>query len=343
MRKLASIQKVINVENIQNADLIEKITVLGWNIVVKKNEFKKGDLVVYVEIDSLLPEIDDFEFLRKSNFIIRTIKLKGQVSQGICFPLSILENFISKDKIKQLKEGDEVTDIIGIKKYEAPIPLSMSGKAKGVFPTCIPKTDETRIQSIPDLLEKYKGTECFVTEKLDGSSMTVYLKDGEYGVCTRNLDMYKDASNIFWVTSEKEDLENKLRKLAKLLNVENISVQGELIGSGVQGNKYKLNGTFFFAFNLFDIDKYKYIDFNELYGLCKSLEIKTVPILNEKFVLNNTVEELVEMSKGYSLLNSHTKREGIVIRSLKERSDIDEIGRFSFKVINPEFLLKYNE
>ncbi|MFN8577798.1 MAG: RNA ligase (ATP) [Candidatus Sericytochromatia bacterium] len=343
MRNLATIQKIISIEPIENADSIEKVTVLGWNVVVKKNEFKLGELVVYIEIDSLLPELDIFEFLRNKKFIIKTVRLRGQISQGICFPLGILENFISSSEINNLKEGDEVTDIIGITKYEPPLPLNMGGNIKGLFPSFIPKTDETRAQVLPQIIERYTGTECFITEKVDGSSMTIYIKDGEFGVCSRNMEMTKDINNIFWATSEKLGLENKLKNLSKILNIEDISVQGELIGNGMQGNKYKINGNKFLAFNIFDINSYKYIDFKEFFESCEKSSIETVPLLDEKFILNHSISELVELSKGNSKLNSQVKREGIVIRSIKEITNVEKIGRFSFKSINPEFLLKYNE
>lgn len=343
MRKLASIQKILKTEPIINADSIEKATVLGWNIVIKKDEFKTGDSVIYVEIDSVLPEMELFEFLRNKKFVIKTVKLRGQVSQGICFPISVLEKFIPIEKINQLQEGDDVTAIIGIKKYEIPIPINMRGKIKGAFPGSVPKTDETRIQSIPQILETYKGTECFITEKVDGASMTIYFKNGEYGVCSRNLDMLKDDTNVFWLVSEKLNLENKIKDITNLLELKNIAIQGELIGTGMQGNKYKLKSNSFLAFNIFDIDNYKYVDFDIFVEVCEKVGIDIVPVLDKNFILNKNISELVELSKGYSVLNKDTRREGIVIRSLKEISNVEEIGRFSFKVINPDFLLKYNE
>src|SRR5436190_15098726 len=155
MRKLASTQTVNAAEPIPNADAIERIRVLGWWVVVKKGEFRPGDKVVYCEIDCLLPERPEFEFLRPSSFKpartdpdtgtalpagfrIKTIKLRGQVSQGICFPLSILPPGTPTD------EGADVTDALGVRKWEPPAPAGMGGRVKGGFPGFLPKTDETR-------------------------------------------------------------------------------------------------------------------------------------------------------------------------------------------------------
>ncbi|MDB5308575.1 MAG: ligase, partial [Gemmataceae bacterium] len=145
MRKLASIQVVNAVEPIPNADAIERVRVLGWWVVGKKGDFEKGDQVVYCEIDSLLPERPEFEFLRTSSFKpaqtdaagatiqptgfrIKTVKLRGQVSQGICFPLSVLPPGAPTG------EGEDVTDWLGVRKWEPPVPVGMGGKVKGGFP-----------------------------------------------------------------------------------------------------------------------------------------------------------------------------------------------------------------
>ena len=192
VRKLASIQKVIDIKPIEGADRIEVATILGWQLVVKKGEFKIGDYCVYCEIDSILPDKPQFEFLRKKKFRIKTMKMRGQISQGIAFPLSILgdetnigfhiNNIISNTDFEEMCLGQDITEELGITKYELPIPANMAGKVKGNFPSFIPKTSETRIQNIPYILEKYKGTHCYISEKLDGTSVTYYLKDDIFGV-----------------------------------------------------------------------------------------------------------------------------------------------------------------
>lgn len=329
MRKLASIQKISKLEPIPNADRIELATILGWKVVVKKGEFKEGDEVVYIEIDSILPDQPEFEFLRDYGFRIRTVKLRGQVSQGIAFPLSILPNDI------EISIGKDVTDILGIKKYEPPIPIQLSGKVKGPFPQFIPKTDEVRIQTIPEFLEKYGGKLFYISEKIDGTSATYYMNEDKFGVCSRNWDLEEEETNLFWILARELNLEERLRKLG-----ENIAIQGEALGPKIQNNLYELSTYRIFLFSIYDIDKQKYADYDKFIQYAQELSLETVPILDDHFSLQGTVDDLVEMATGKSILNPKLEREGIVIRSLKEARDPD-YDRISFKVLNPSFLLKY--
>jgi len=328
-RALAHIERIRSIEPIEGADKIEKSTILGWEVVIKKEEFKVGDLVVYIEIDSILPEREEFEFLRDRKFRIKTIRLRGQVSQGIAFPLTILPDGI------QIEEGLDVTEALNIHKYEPPIPAQLSGIVKGAFPSFIPKTDETRIQSVPDVLVRHKGKVFFISEKLDGTSATFYLRDGEFGVCSRNLELRETDKNTFWIIARRDDIESKLKACGR-----NVAVQGEVIGPGIQKNRYKLKQPSLFIFNVFYIDNYKYADFKEFTEFAKNYRFDAVPILNTEYVLDNTVDELVELSKGTSTLNAEIQREGIVMRTLIECQD-EELGRLSFKVVNPEYLLKF--
>jgi RNA ligase (TIGR02306 family) len=178
-RKLASIQKVLDIQPIPGAEAIECLTILGWKVVAKKGEFKIGDLVVYCEVDSILPEEDEFKFLEKVHYRIKTIKLRGQVSQGIAFPLSILDGRAELPHDPHA-EGDDVTELLEVTKYEPYVPAQLAGLAKGSFPEFLHKTDETRIQAVPGVLYRHQNKKFYVTEKIDGSSMTVYLNNLEY-------------------------------------------------------------------------------------------------------------------------------------------------------------------
>jgi hypothetical protein len=371
MRKLASIQTILALDPIVNADSIERATVLGWQLVVKKGEFKVGDLAVYCEIDSILPEKPEFEFLRERKFRIKTVKMRGQISQGICFPISILP------PNTEIVEGNDVTDILGIKKHE-PYEEEQRLQAQGgkisypewmphwlqyvlhrfplfrnyfrihsgnkTFPSCIPKTDETRVQVLQPLLDKYAGTKCYMTEKLDGSSITVYLINGKFGVCSRNMDLKKSPTNKYWKTVIDHNIESKFRSMA---GKENIALQGELIGEGIQGNKYKLTGTDIYFFNLVWIRHFEYGNLGELQHACFIMGEKMAPILDYEYILENSISNIVEQSKGKSTI-ADIQREGIVIRPLDETEDSDlhcqlVKNRVSFKCVNPEFLLKYGE
>jgi len=329
MRKLASIQRIKALEPIEGADAIERATVLGWQLVVKKNEFQVGELCIYCEIDSILPEKPEFEFLKSRGMRIRTIRLRGQISQGICFPLSFLPAGTP------IEEDADVTDILGVIKYEPPIPANLAGIMKGAFPAFIPKTDETRVQVLQNMLAKYAGTQCYLAEKLDGTSVTYYMKDGVFGVCSRNLDLEESEDNTLWKVARELDIEHKLKSLGK-----NIALQGEMIGEGIQSNKYQLRGQQPYFFNVFDIDAYKFLDFDDFQAFLKEFGWQSVPILDTNFILMEEIEALVSLSVAKSVLNPKLQREGIVIRPLKEIIN-PRYGRVSFKAINPEFLLKY--
>lgn len=353
MRKLASIQTVNSVEPIPNADAIEKIRVLGWWVVVKKGEHQPGDKIVYCEIDSLLPEKPEFEFLRASSFKpaqtdatgaeilpagfrIRTVKLRGQVSQGICFPLSILPPGTPTD------EGEDVTELLGVLKWEPPLPVGMGGKVKGQFPGFLPKTDETRVQVLEAALERHRGKTFYVTEKLDGTSFTAFVRQGEFGICSRNLWMDEsDQSNVLSRIATGLRLEEKLRAARERLGFD-LAIQAEVIGPGIQKNKYALKEVTLRVFSVLNVDAYRLLDHPAQLEVLAEMGLEPVPQL-ATVVLDHTVDQLVALSEGTSALNPQVQREGIVLRPLAEEHDEDIGGRLSFKAINPKFLLKYDE
>lgn len=331
MRKLASIQRIKALSAIPDADSIEKAVVLGWELVVKKGEFQVGDYCVYCEIDCLMPKTETFAFLASRGMRIRTARLRGQISQGICFGLDILPADF------EIVEGADCTEVLGITKYEPPIPASLAGVMKGNFPVFIPKTDETRVQVLQGLLDECKGVACYIAEKLDGSSATYYLRDGEFGVCSRNLEICEDEENTYWKVARELDIEAKLRSLGQ-----NIALQGELCGEGIQGNKLKLRGQTVFFFNVFYIDSFKHANYADMLALLNSLNLPVVPILNDNFELINDINALVSLATMRSTKLATAWAEGIVIRPRREITE-GRIKFFSFKVINPEFLIKYNE
>lgn len=342
MRTLATIQEITELHDIPDADVIVCAKVLGWHVVVKKGEFQVGDKCVYIEIDSVLPEDNPhFAFLHEhgKKGRVRTARLRGQVSQGICFPLTILPGWGNDTRSHDdIEIGYDVTELLGITKFEPPIPACIAGDVKGVFPSCVPKTDETRVQVLQDVLDRHADEDFVYTEKLDGTSCTMLVRDGEFGVCMRNYELKDTENNTLWQMARKYDVESKLRAVGK-----NIALQGEVIGDGIQSNKYKLpkNERRYYVFNIFDIDSYRFLDTKEVVEFCKDNDLLMVPVLGF-MPLSNDIDLLVDMAKGFSALNPQTRREGIVLRPVNEKQDPD-LGRLSIKAINPDFLLKYND
>lgn len=366
MRTLASIQRVVSVEPIPEADAIEKIKVLGWELVAKKGDFKPDDLCVYVEVDSVLPDKPAFEFMRARKFRVKTIRLRGQISQGLTFPISILEGVsyvdntnpeepVLKPVMESITEGMDLSETLGIVKYEAPEEGDNSpgtrSKTKGNFPSWISKTDETRIQAAPGVLVDAVGTHCYVAEKIDGSSMTVFLKKNDetgefnFGVCSRNQEKKDTEGCYFWEQAHRLDLENKLRAFQQFHAEEfpdGIALQGECAGPGIQKNRQNLPKRDFLVFNVYNIGRRSYLGFPQWSYICKELGVCTVPILDTDFVIKETtVASLITMATRKTAFGGDFLAEGIVVRPWEEGYH-RKLGRFSFKAISPEYLLKHS-
>lgn len=373
MRKLASIQVIEKLSPIDGSDflLIANMVGLGWHVVVKKDEFKVGDKVIYIEVDSVLPEKEEFEFMAKYKYRVKTIKLRGQISQGMILPMSSI-----KDN-KMYSVGDDVTSILGITKYlsksekdelaedNRKIALEKSRIKKFMykfswyrklflpkkqavgFPYWVSKTDEERIQNIPQVLNEFKDEVVYITEKVDYQSATFtgkmlpnttpivgkYLpRKFKFIVCSRNL-MNNNKSSLYWQIAEKYNLEKILRENPTL------TIQGEQGNSKVQGNKYGISEPKIWIFNIFDHEKNHHYSYMEMLDFCMKYKLTTVPYIG-LFKLKDiatTVDEMIEYSKGKSIINPKINREGVVVRCIKDGKKL-----LSFKAINPEFLLKYD-
>lgn len=367
MRKLATIRRISELLPIENADRIELAIIDGWQCVVKKGEFKVNDLVVYIEIDSVVPDHEVFEFMRTRKFRVRTIKLRKQISQGLVIPLEELDKF-KPDYSHKVVEGDEVTEVLGIIKYDPEAIKEQKYNAKNAkplnpvvdylmsfgwfrkiryllgfkrlknFPHFLSKTDETRVQNLPRVGKIYNGVEVYMSEKLDGQSASyaiykeskLFFKRNFY-VCSRNLALHKKNNSTWWTIADKLNIEYRLRKLGM-----NIAIQGEIIGEGVQGNKYGIKGLDFYVFNVVELDNNRYYTLKEKEEFCKKYNFKHIPVLGT-FVINEdmTPKDFVGMADGKSVFGE-TLREGLVFRSIKD-------DRQSFKAISNEFLIKHGE
>lgn len=338
-RQLATIRRIAEVRPIEGADAIEAVRVDGWWVVAKKGEYEVDDLAVYLEVDSWVPhELAPFlskgeprEFNGVKGERLRTIKLRGQLSQGLLLPTYIVSDIVSPGEPFAVEEGDDVTEILNIQKWEKPLDPRLAGTVRGNFPSFIPKTDQPRIQNLSRELEKYATMQWEVTEKLDGSSMTIYVKDDYNGVCSRNLDLKEDINNSFWNLAIEGDYHACIRTTGR-----NLAVQGELIGSGIQGNLYNMSGHAFYCYDIFDIDEQRYLLPDERQRLCFMMAIQHVPVLGTfKMVSDVQVDQLLELAEDKSKLNHKAEREGVVFKSLTSDD--------SFKVISNKWLLKNGE
>jgi RNA ligase (TIGR02306 family) len=332
MRKLAKIVEIDALLPIEGADAIECAVVGGWKVVTKKGEYKVGSRAVYCEIDSWIPhklapflskgkEPREFEGIQGER--LRTIKLRGQLSQGL---LLNLDDVIPWTNSYQLDE--DVSEVLGIIKWEKPINAQLAGICKGNFPTLIPKTDQERVQNLTKEIAVAQGSVYEVTEKLEGSSMTCYLIAGEFGVCSRNMDLKRDENNSFWQVAIRNDIENLMRQRG-----DNIAIQGELIGPGIQGNIYKLSKPEFFVFDVYDIQEGSYITPDLRRAIITGMGLNHVPVLESNFKLETDVEGLLTKAEGHSVLGDITgpEREGLVFKQVN--------GGMTFKAISNKYLL----
>ena len=329
-RKLATIRRIAEVKPIEGADLIEAIRVDGWWVVAKKGEFPVDSLAVYMEVDSFVPtEIAPFltkaghepkEFEGVKGERLRTVKLRGQLSQGLLLPISILPT------TTVIEVGNDVTELLGVLKWERPISPQLYGQAKGYFPSFLRKTDQERVQNIGVQLQYYINQTFEVTIKLDGSSCTIFSYNEEDGVCSRNLELKRDENNAFWRIALEYDIHKKIRACGR-----NLAVQGELIAPNIQSNYEKVNKPEFYVFDIFDVDKQEYMLPKERQEFCKILNIPHIPIIDKAFSMIDNVDMLLDMAEGNGM-NVGVKREGLVFKHNN--------SEFSFKAISNSYLLK---
>lgn len=399
VRKLATIAKILDVQPIAGADNIEKVFVRGWQCVAKKGEYIPGELCIYVEIDSIMPDglseekreewkalnkqmskvaeeerialrevMDEiikentrpeFEFLRDKKFHIKTRRILGEISQGICFPLEILENvgklqsvcgdprwetllLVCDNKAIPIIEDEDFTEILGVTQYIAPDPAVMGGDAIGELQAVgILISDEERIENLNAKYEEMRKFRYFVTEKLDGTSFAAYLKDGKFGVCGRKInyrqpddDIPFDKMNVYWKAALKCDLEKTMRDIQTIFSLGNFAFQGELVGEGIQKNLYKLKGQEIRFYNAFNIDMQEYWNYGTFLNIMAEFNLKTVPVLSYDFELPEKALSLLERADVTTTVFGHNPKqliEGFVYVAKGELPVDTRITRSSFK------------
>ena len=343
MRKLASIQKIWKVEPIEGADRIELAHVLGWQCVVNKGQFDEGDLAVYFEIDSFLPINEKFEFLRSSSykksdilgegFKLKTMRFKGVLSQGLLLPVSDFE------ELQDAKLGQDVTDILKIKKWEIEEKATTGGTIIGQLPYDVPHTDETRIQNEPELLNDFAGIEYYISTKMDGSSHSVSIDKNGFHVTGHNYEYKDDGKSAFYELVKKMNLQEKMETYVKYNSLKELTIQGEFCAPGIQQNRLKLSKPHWFVFTI--RKNGERLGLIDMLQICESFKLTSVPIEEIDVDLPSkypTVEALLERADGN--YPNGGKKEGIVIRPTNPIYNARISDLLSMKVINNKYLLK---
>ena len=336
-RKMASIRKIAEIKAIPDADKICAYRVDGWWVVDSINKYQVNDLVVYLEVDSWVPnELAPFltkgteprEYNGVKGERLRTVKLRGQISQGLLLPLEPT----CKNIESLLFEDLDVSVPLNVQKWERPIPAQLAGQVRGNFPALVPKTDQERIQNLSKQFDKFMEDTWSITEKLDGSSCTFYLdSEDQFHVCSRNLDLKEDENNSFWKTAKKYDIEGIMRRNS----MQGMAIQGEMIGEGIQGNQYKVVLDFY-VYDMYNTKTGQYILPSQLKAACERLGLNHVPILAEGVSLvGSSIQSILSEAEGKSRLNG-SEREGIVFKS-------ESVHDRSFKAISNKWLLKTGE
>ena len=355
-RKLARIAQITDIRPITGADKIECAVVEnGWEVVVKKGEYATGDVAIYVEIDAWVPnELAPFltsngHEPREYNGIkgerLRTVRLRGQISQGLLLPISIINDYLGTEYSGDYALGYDLTETLEIQKWEAPVPAQLAGNVEGGFPSFIPKTDQERCQNLYKEVFTDHYTESYeVTTKLDGTSCTIFINQGKIGVCSRNWELKETEGNTLWRVARAQGVIDALTMLNELGGC-NLAIQGEVIGEGIQGNPEQLNGQEFYVFDVYNIDAGRYMNayaraalIVEMQRLCPDARILKAPVVDAGRVLKDqridSMEKLLAYAEGPSL-NEKVLREGVVFKSAE--------SEFTFKAIANSYLLRHKD
>jgi len=356
---MARVVKIDNVIKHPNADALDLFFIGGWQVVAKTGDYKTGDLAIFCEVDSFVPtEVAPFltregsepkEYNGIKGERLKTIRLRGELSQGLLLSIASqpkVDVRLGEIVVKSNKQNfnmetlidEDVSELLGVIKWERPelgTGAKLGGNPKGNFPSEFPKTDQERIQNLSRKLEQWieSGEEFEVTEKLEGSSMTCYLmRDGTFGVCSRNLDLKRDKNNTFWSTAIEFDVESKMKDHFGEVPEVSVALQGELIGPGIQGNIYKLED---YEFRVFDIVEGggKYLLPEQRRKIIRLMDLPHVPVVSKSYPALS-MGEMLEFAEGTTQLTTKkASREGLVFKSLTNPNN-------SFKVISNEYLLK---
>ena len=314
-RPLAVVGVIEGIHPIEGADRIQLAKVNcgaagTWSGVVSKDIQPSDRVTVFLQ-DALLPPNERWSFMEKQNWRVRMCRFKGVPSECLIVPGA--PDFI---------EGTDLTDTLGVTKYEKPIPAGASADIAGNFPSWIPRTDEDNFQRVPELVEHMRDDHWYVTEKADGTSCTAWVDDDGLHVCSRNFELREfsesGATNLYWRVARQYKLENLPQGYA---------IQFEIVGPGVQGNPMGLKTTEMRLFNVYETLLYKsrmpwsgMQAFAQSHGLQLARQIE-VPDDGLKVWTADDLQALAQIK-----YPNGRHGEGIVIR--------DTLNTWSFKVIN---------
>jgi RNA ligase (TIGR02306 family) len=348
---LAYVAKVIDLRPIPGKDLIELAVIKGWKCIVKKEEFRVGDLAIYLAIGSV-PDFEDphFAFLKQKGYNrIKTVKMGGVISQGLLGPMSWLTDR-GIASLEKYKEDDDVSTEMGVTKFVAPEESAQYDNAprdprdktlpRKEFPAMVRKTDATRLQHYPDyFFSAIRDREVTITRKEDGCSSTFIFNNGEYMLCGRNFvwneeDRHTNAH--YFEIQDRFDLKNKMTSLGR-----NIAIQGEICGPKINGNRGRLTGRTFSVFDVYDIDAQEYLPYDELCQVCEELGLSTVPLLyrGPANALDLTVEGFLKLAEAVEYAKG-VPGEGIVVKA--DANPAEQKHRVHFKTISNKYLLKHD-
>ena len=354
---LAVIYSVESLEAIPLKDRIELVHLkdCGYTTICEKGH-KVGDKVLFVKYDTVLPKIDMFSWMADFKYRVKPKTftkrdefdniIKKIYSQGIVITAEVVKEYLATvDEIAVdvdsvfIYEGCDLTKALGVTKY---IPPAISGGSsfgnmlkKGDFPThIISKTDESNVCSRMKALDEIQGKSVYITQKIEGSSVTFYLDDatGELIVCSRNNMLSETETNKFWQGVNKNDIFNKLSSMPWLV------CQAELYGVGVQKNKLGIEGVDIAIFNMADKRTRKRLGFQEMTEIALAFELPLVPLV----CTINSFDWSFDKLQAYADIQKYANgevAEGIVIRPFEPFFSNVLKEDWSVKCINRDYKL----
>ena len=324
--KLATIEKITKLSPHPNADKLELVEVLGYQAVVPIGLHKEGDLVVYIQPDTVLPKDQEWaeEYIRYSPKRVKAVRLRGEWSEGVVAPFRKWNNV--DELFGKYFIGQEVSEAIGVVKYDPPLPKGEN--VVGTLPYQLGKTDEERFENMLDKIPY--GEVVDITLKFDGQSTThgYFIPDLRYFVTGRRYEVSAEEENRYSVHVPKVK-----DKIVAFCTSEGVSLafRGESYGNGIQANKINVHSAkphSLAFFSIYNIDERKYERKGSKYyfiDVCEKLGLEMVDVLERDVVL--TPELIEKYSKGIKKLPNGNHFEGVVINH----------ANGSFKVINKHY------